>query len=42
MGVENAQDYRIELDPEKTFLHLADYFDVNYQKRKGIYLLGEG
>ena len=42
MGLSAADDFRKSVNPQKAIPMLFDYFDVRYQVRKGLYILGEG
>ena len=42
IGLNSADDFRKPVNPHEAIPLLFDYFDIRYQIRKGLYILGEG
>ena len=41
-GLQSAEDFRKSVNPQQAIPLLFDYFDIRYQMRKGLFILGEG
>ena len=41
LGIKNANDFTQSIEANKVIHVLCDYFDLDYQVKKGIYLIQE-